>query len=579
MRVVRLLGICLIAAVAVAGCSKREDIKLAQIKDRTITVGDFEDAYAKIDAEFLPKATGEDGKKEFLTNLVNKDVMAEKADELGYDKDPGVAAGMEQFRRMTLPIAYLKKQVSDGITVSEAEVKEYYDNMGVTLSVKQLLVDTEPQSEEAYQALQGGMDFETACRTFSKSDDASSGGQVVTVAFGRLIPELQTPLFRLPVGGYTEPVYTAQGWVVVKVLKRSDPPQKDPYDQVHDDLKDRLRSIKEAVALNQFTDKLRDQYGVEWNYDNIGLVFNALPPDRAFDDAPPRSEEIYPLLMFDPKDYSRPLVAYSGKTITVKDFSDFYDQASFFTRPRRGYRYGGIRTFLTERIMNEISADVVRKSGIEKDPEVAKVLKDKQEQLMVGMLYEEMVNKQIVVTAQEMQNYYNDNIEAFRVPEKRKFGLVLTGDVDTAQRAYREIKSGKPFRTVALAYSIDEDTKESMGETKELSRGENPEIDAVGFSLQKVGDVSEPFQTSRGWMVLKLTERSDARTYTLEEVRGRVQAAMKEIKANQRLNELLAKWKEEYNIVVNEQNLDKVVLPDRSAATPAAAASKRPVRS
>ena len=569
MRVASLLGLGLIASIAVTGCSKREDLKIAEFKDRSITVGEFETAYAAVDPQYLPTATGFEGKKEFLQTMLNKEVMAAKADELGYDKDPNVAMGMEQFKRVTLNIAYLKKMVADDVKVTDAEVKEYYDNMGVSLSVKQILADTEQQAEEAYAALQDGMDFETACRTYSKSDDAPDGGKVVTATFGGLIPELQTPLFRLPVGGYTEPVYTTHGWVIVKVLKRSDPARKEPYEDIKEDLTKRLRSIMEAVALNEFTEKLRDDYGVQWNYDNIAIVFNALPPDRSFDDAPARSAEIYPLLMFDPADYDKPIVAYQGKTITIKDFSDFYDQSSFFARPRRAYRYGGIRSFLTERIMNEISADVVRKSKIEEDPEVALVLQGKKEQLMVGVLYEDMINKQVVVTAAEVQTYYDDNSERFRTPEKRKFGVVLTGDIETALQAYKEIKSGKPFRTVALAYSVDEDTRESMGETKELSQGEQPEIDAVGFSLQKVGDVSEPFQTARGWMVLKLLERTEARTFTLQEVRPRIEAALREIKNDERLEELLAKWKEEYGVVINEKNLEKTQITERSAAEPA----------
>ncbi|HEU4364899.1 MAG TPA: peptidyl-prolyl cis-trans isomerase, partial [Candidatus Krumholzibacteria bacterium] len=483
---------------------------------------------------------------------------------------PAVAQGMEQFKRMSLNIAYLKKQVADKVTVSEEELREYYDNTGVSLSVKQILTDTEGQAEEAHAALTGGMDFESACRRYSKSDDASEGGRVVTASFGGLIPELQTPLFRLPVGGITEPVYTPQGWVIVKVLKRSDPVQKLPFEEVQEDMRKRLRAIKEGVALNEFTSKLRDDYGVEWNYDNMGIVFNALPPDRAFEDAPSRSDEVYPLLYFDPADYDKPLVTYQGKSISIKDFSDFYDQASFFNRPRRGYRYGAIRSFLTERIMNEISIDAVKKSKIEEDPEVAAVMKAKQEEIMVNLLYEEMVNKQVVVTAAEIQRYYNDNVDRFRTAEKRRFGVVLTGDIETALQAHNEIRAGKPFPTVALAYSIDEDTKETMGETKELSQGEQPEIDAVGFSLQQVGDVSEPFQTARGWMVLKLTERVDAKTFTLEEARDRIDAALREIKSDERLEELLAKWKEEYGIEINEKNLAKTEITERSAAAPAA---------
>jgi parvulin-like peptidyl-prolyl isomerase len=230
---------------------------------------------------------------------------------------------------------------------------------------------------------------------------------------------------------------------------------------------------------------------------------------------------------------------------------------------------------LTEPIMNEISVDIVRKSKIDEDPEVARILQAKKEEIMVGLLYEDMVNKQTVVTAQQIQNYYNDNTDQFSVPERRKFGVVLTGDIETAQQAYQEIRSGKPFRTVALAYSIDEETRETMGESKEMTRGEQPEIDAVGFALRKVGDVSEPFQTSRGWMVLKLIERIDAKTFSLAEARGNIEPRLKEIEADKRLKELLAKWKEEYGLVIHEDNLQKTQITERSAAEPQQAPAGR----
>ena len=102
MRIARLwLGLVAIMSIALSGCSKREDVKLAEIKDRTITIGDYESAYARVKEEFLPKAEGDEGKKEFLMTMVNRDLMAVKADELGYDKDPSIAQGMEAFRRMT----------------------------------------------------------------------------------------------------------------------------------------------------------------------------------------------------------------------------------------------------------------------------------------------------------------------------------------------------------------------------------------------------------------------------------------------------------------------------------------------
>ncbi len=560
-----LLGLALIASIAVTGCSKREDLKVAEFKGRSITVGEFERAYSKVDPAYLPKASGFEGKVEFLTTMLNKEVMAAKADELGYDKDPAVAQGLDQFTNMTLQVAYLKKNVSDDITVTEKEIKEYYDNSGVSLNIKQILTDTEAQAEEAYAAIKGGLDFDTGVRQYSKLEGAAQGGHVVTATFGALMPEMQKALFALPVGGVTEPLFTQHGWVLAKVLQRSDPVRKIPYEEAKEEIRKKVRNLKEAVALNAFTENLRRQYGVEWNYDNMAIAFNALPPDRSFDAAPSRADEVYPLLFFDPKDYDKPLVTYQGRTITIKDFSDFYDQASFFNRPRQVTRYGGIRSFLTERIMNEISVDAVRKSNIKDDPEVKRVLQRKKEEIMVNLLYEDMINKQTVITAADIQNYYNDNVAKFHVPEKRKFGIILTGDVETARRAYQEVKAGKPFRTVALAYSIDDETRETMGETNELSRGAVPEIDAVGFSLRAVGDVSEPFQTSRGWVVLKLVERSDEKYFTLDEARDSIESAVRENKNGARLEELLTKWKEEFGVVIHEDNLKKTQITERSA--------------
>lgn len=568
MRAGRLLLSLVVASIALTGCSKREDAKLAEFKDHVITVGDYEKAYTKVDVAYLPKATGDEGTKEFLTTMLNKEVMASKADELGYDKDPAVAQGMEAFSRMTLQIAYLKKQVSDAIKVSDEELKTHYENLGDVLTVKQILTDTDEQAQAAYSAIEGGLDFDSACKQFSKSDDGKDGGVVVTVTYGGLIPELQFPLFDTPVGKFTAPVLTAHGWVIIKVLKRDEGRKPKPFEEMKEQMFTDVRRMKETVALNKFTDKLRDDYGVVWDYDNMLIAFNAMPPDREYEEAPARDQEVYPLLYFDPSDLDKALVTYRGKSITIKDFSDMYDQASFFSRPRRMFRLGGIRNFLTLVIMNELSAEVVNKSGIEKDPEVAKVLQHKKEEIMINLLYEDMVNKQTVVTQDQMQNYYNDNLETFRVPEKRKFGLVLAGDVDAARQAYTQLRGGTPLATVATAYSIDEESRVNGGLSKELARGENPEIDAVGFGLKYVGDLSEPFQTSRGWMVLKLIERQTEKMFTFEDAQPRIDAVLKE-KANEaKLDELLAKWKEEFGVVIYDKNFKKVKVAERSAAEP-----------
>ncbi len=568
LRILRGVAIAVPLALLVTSCGRREDAKLAEFKDRVITVADFERAWAKVDEGFLPKATERNERiREFLTTMINRKVMEYKADELGYDKDPAVVQAMDTYRRLGLQTGYLKRRVADQVKVAEEAVREHYRNQGVVLSVKQILCDTPDEAQEAYQMLLDGNDFDSVLRQYSKAPDASEGGKVVTIAYGAYAPTLQRKLFPLKVGEYTEPIETPYGYFIIKVLRRTEPKQKEPFEEIHDRLEQEVRVQEEMLLTNEVTEQIRRKYGVKWYWDGLRVCFEALPPDRPLSSPPSRSEEVYPLLYFDEKDLDRPVVSYKNKTITVKDFSDYYDQASFFNRPRREYRLGGIRTFLTERIMAELVVDEMKASNIEKDPEVSRAIEAKRYELMVNRLWNDMVNKQTEVDPRQLRNYYNDNLEAFRVPEKRRFGVILCGDLETAQKAYEELKNGELFRNVALAYSIDEETRRKLGETDLLSRGEQPEIDEVGFALPRLGAISEPFQTSRGWMILKLVERVPSRLYSFEEARPSIESALKQQANDKRLNQLLEKWKKELGVVMYEKNFRKVRFPERKAST------------
>jgi parvulin-like peptidyl-prolyl isomerase len=257
--------------------------------------------------------------------------------------------------------------------------------------------------------------------------------------------------------------------------------------------------------------------------------------------------------------------------MTISDFSDLYDQASFFKRPRRDFRWMGVRNFMTEVLMGELLEDELARSNIAENEDVKRVLKNKEEELMVGRLYEEMVNSHTVITAKAIRDYYRENIDLFKVPEKRTFGVVLTNGQDEALIAYNELQDGALFRTVAMAYSIDPSLRTNMGESPQLSEGAQPEMDPVGFALPRVGAYSEPFQTARGWMILKLVEVVEERIFTMEEAEAQVQSGLKQMANEDRLEELLEKWKEEIGIVIHEDRLDKVQIEERSASEEAAA--------
>ena len=558
-----ILAVALLGSVLAFSCSKnREDLPVAKVGDRVITLSIFEKTYFAVDPKFLPEDKGIEGLKEFLNTMINKDVMAIKAGELGYDKDPFVVQGMEAFKKVSLPAAYLKIRAGDKMNIKEADIKKAYEKYQTNVQIKQILTDTKAQADEAYELLKQGTDFENVCQQYSKDPDATSGGQIVNALWGTFEPEFQDVLFATPVGGFTPPLETRFGWLIAKVLE-SNQPKRRSYEDAKPDLEKLVQRLEEIRWTNRVTDDVRKRHNFQWYEDNIGIAYDALPLDRPLTSPPSRSSEVYPLLQFDERDLDKPLVSYDNKSITTKDFSDLYDRASFFTRPRREFRHGDVKKFLMEIVMNELVVIELKESRIEEDPQVVFALDKKREQFMVDKLYQDLVDRQTEVLPEETAEFYNNNREMFRRPEERRFAMILAGSLEAATEAYKKVKTGEPFDTVSAAYSIPDITREERMGSRPVVNGQNAEFDQVGFALEKVGDVSEPFAASRGWMVLKLVERRPERIIELEDAMDDIRGAVKTLKNEQRLNSLLEKWRSEIKIDINEENLKKANVQER----------------
>ncbi|MFQ5512529.1 MAG: peptidyl-prolyl cis-trans isomerase [Candidatus Krumholzibacteriia bacterium] len=561
-RVVSVLWIALLLTVS---CSKSHDeMIVAKVKDRTISVADFERTYLRVDPKFLPESSDLEGRKEFLDTMIEKEIMALKADELGYDKDQYVVEGMKAFKKVGLQAGYLKIKVADKLEPTEAELKESYKKYGTTLQVKQILVDTEEEAQRVYDILQQGHDFETVCREYSKGPDAEDGGKIVNALYGTFPPRFQEELFSTKVGDVTHPILSQYGYFVIKVVRENQPPQK-PFEEERDNLAKLVRMQKQLRLTQDMSENIRARHGFEWYEENIKSMFDYLPADRPLTNPPDRSTEVYPLLRVSPQDLDKPLVAYKGKFITMKDFSDLYDRASFFQRPRRESRLGDIKKFLVDIVMNELIALELEESGIENEPQVKRMLQRKQEQLMVDKLYQDLVDQQTDVGRAELDRYYNDNLEQFRQSEERRFGVILCGSRADAQTAHRRLSRGIPFEQVASQFNVEELSSEIQAEDRFLTKGEQPELDEHGFSLKNVGDYTEPFETSRGWLVLKLYERRPERILPLSEAQHDIRHYLKTLANEERLKELLLKWREEIPIAINEKNLKKAQLDQRPA--------------
>lgn len=554
----RALPVILLVVLA-SSCSKGGDEQaVATVGDRVITVAQIEKTYSRVDPQYLPKAPGYEGRVEFLETMINKELMALKADELGYDKDPFVVQGMESFRKVGLTAGYLKVKVADKIVVNDEVLQDVYKHYGTLLYVKQILCDRLSEAEEVVALLEDGTDFESVCREYSKGPDAPMGGKRMTVTYGNFPTSIQDYIFEYKVGEYSKPLASRYGYFVFRIdeiVKRDKP----PFDEIRDKLVNMTRAQQEMRLSHEMSDAIREKHNLQWYEDNLSIAFEALPPDRPLDDPPDRRDEIYPLLDFEPEDLDKPLVTYDDKAITIRDFSDMYDKGSFFARPRRQFRWGDIRKFLLDGIMAELVEKEVEEVGIEHEPEVAQLLQRKREQLMVNRLYNDLVDQQTEVTPREIDNYYNDNIEQFRRAEERRFLRIIVGDKATADDVARRARRGESFSQMAATVSISGDYEKDKGDTGFITKSNAFQYEK-GFELRDVGDVTDPYENMEGWVVLKLMEKRPERVLTILEAQHEIRHHLKQQKNEERLNALLENWREETPVKIYEKNLKAAKL-------------------
>jgi parvulin-like peptidyl-prolyl isomerase len=548
----------LLLAAGCGGGSEDSDV-IARVGDRVITIGDFETYTARVSPEYLPADRDLEGKKEFLDTIIKKELMAYKADELGYDKNPSLQGGKEHFERGALISLFYQKnareKAEENVTVEDA--RECYRKLGLEVDLRQIVVNRKEQAEELRERILAGEDMAELAKQYSKSTTAKSGGLVRGLPYGSTKVEFEDPVFALKKGEVSQPFLTQYGWTIVKILRKN---KQDvgSWEEQKDYCMRLARGREEARTVNKLRQGLLEKAGFEVDPEVRKIVYDALPPDIPLEEAPRRSEEEHPILKFDEEDLDRVLCRFDDEEWTVAYFSDLYDNTNFHRRPRREHNWRGIDNYIVSMIIDRLIVREANRQNLDQDPTYVASMKMKDEEMMVSVMHEELINADVEVLPSEVKDYYEEHLDAYRKPETRNFRVILTRDRDAAQEAYDLAQQGRNFIDLVMKYSQDEGTRENEGETGAFAMGSNPALEDVGFALEHVGDVSEPFEVAdRGWAVLQLIDIEDPQQLSLDEARDYVRRDIRTLRADEKLEEYLTQWRKEVPIEINEKNLEK----------------------
>lgn len=134
---------------------------------------------------------------------------------------------------------------------------------------------------------------------------------------------------------------------------------------------------------------------------------------------------------------------------------------------------------------------------------------------------------------------------------------------------YDQLKAGRSWDELCKEFSEDPNTKNTGGKLRPFGVGAMasvPEFETMAFSLQKSGDVSDPFQSSVGWHIIRLENKIPLPAYTEMEASLKRRVARDERLQLSQLA-LNAKRKREYALQENEAVRDKIIALADSTLT------------
>ena len=199
---------------------------------------------------------------------VNEPLVTLEATARKLGDTPEIAAEVQKYQDTQVENALFREHVFKGVTVSDDDLRSYYDQHkaefieGEQRHVAHVMVSNENDAKQVYAKLNGGSDFDEVAKKSSRDFvTAGSGGDLGWITADKVPPTFKEVL-SLPAGSLSQPIKSASGWHVIKVLEIK-PSRQRTLDEVKDKVRERALTNKQHDAQKFWLEKLRNAAKIE----------------------------------------------------------------------------------------------------------------------------------------------------------------------------------------------------------------------------------------------------------------------------------------------------------------------------
>ena len=282
IRSLRSLAVTLVAvALVLAACGKKKEEAgpsskiegggevVATYGGEKLTLDEFGAEVEKLPPQIKPLLSAPDRRKQFLENYVLSQLLVEEGEKKGLDKDEDIRKQLEEMKKRLI-LQKVFQDVQQSATVSDAEVKTYYDGHPDEFSNAQvhaahILLEDEAAANKILDQVKKKPDsFGDLAKKLSKDTaTAPGGGDLGWFGRGRMVPEFEKAVFDLKQPGEISGIVRSPfGFHVIKLIERKEGKAR-PFDQVREEIRSKLLQDVQRKRMEAYFEDLKRKAKVE----------------------------------------------------------------------------------------------------------------------------------------------------------------------------------------------------------------------------------------------------------------------------------------------------------------------------
>jgi peptidyl-prolyl cis-trans isomerase C len=256
-----------LALVALAGCDRAPPEPQATVSDPDILALVNGEPITRTDVfsyAGLGAGPDTDGTEGALDELINLELLRQRALELGIDQESEIRTLLHNIETNLLASQVIERKVQE-LEFTEAELEaEYQAQLSgfdpIEYRARHILVENEDEATALAAQLIEGADFADLAREHSLDGSAARGGDLGWFAPAQMVPAFSEAAIALQPGEFTpEPVRSEFGWhlILLEEKRELEPPALQ-------DVRTQLEEILQARALQAYMDELRADASIEF---------------------------------------------------------------------------------------------------------------------------------------------------------------------------------------------------------------------------------------------------------------------------------------------------------------------------